>query len=154
MIFQTKYVFCLLFWSLNIALGERDRYTIIIIVFVSRKSLICRPGSMEFSRQKYWSGLPFPAPGDLRNSGIEPGSPALLADSLLSVWATRKAPYKWTLTLNTLTHIHVRVNLNTSLRFRNPENFFLRNLLNFFCHWTKIPRAENTDAVHLRGTLN
>ena len=36
------------------------------------------PLSMEFSRQGYWSGLPFPSPGDLRNSGIEPASPAFL----------------------------------------------------------------------------
>ena len=40
------------------------------------------PLSMEFSRQ-YWSGLPLPSPGDLPNTGIEPGSPALKADSLL-----------------------------------------------------------------------
>ena len=33
--------------------------------------------SMGFSRQKYWSGLPFPSPGDLPNSGIEPTSPTL-----------------------------------------------------------------------------
>ena len=39
--------------------------------------------SMEFSRQEYWSRLSFPAPGDLSNSGIEPRSPALQADSLL-----------------------------------------------------------------------
>ena len=38
--------------------------------------------SMEFSRQKYWSGLPFPSPGDLPNPGIEPGSPTLQADAL------------------------------------------------------------------------
>ena len=38
--------------------------------------------SMEFSRQDYWSGLPFPSPGDLLNPGIEPGSPALQADAL------------------------------------------------------------------------
>ena len=34
----------------------------------------CTPLSMEFSRQEYWSGLPFPSPGDLPNPGIEPGS--------------------------------------------------------------------------------
>ena len=39
---------------------------------------------MEFSRQEYWSGLPFPSPGDLPNAGIEPGSPALQADALTS----------------------------------------------------------------------
>ena len=40
--------------------------------------------SMGFSRQEYWSGLPFPSPGDLPDSGIEPGSPALEADALTS----------------------------------------------------------------------
>ena len=39
---------------------------------------------MEFSRQEYWSGLPFPSPGALPNPGIEPGSPALQADTLPS----------------------------------------------------------------------
>ena len=42
------------------------------------------PLSMEFSMQEYWSGLPFPSPGDLPNPGIEPRSPALQADSLLT----------------------------------------------------------------------
>ena len=42
------------------------------------------PLSMEFSRQEYWSGFPFPSPGDLPNLGIKPGSPALQADFLLS----------------------------------------------------------------------
>ena len=40
--------------------------------------------SMGFSRQEYWSGLPFPSPGDLPNPGIEPESPALEADALTS----------------------------------------------------------------------
>ena len=40
------------------------------------------PLSMVFSRQEYWSGLPFTAPGDLPNPGIKPRSPALQADSL------------------------------------------------------------------------
>ena len=38
--------------------------------------------SMEFYRQEYWSGLPYPPPGYLPNPGIEPGSPTLEADSL------------------------------------------------------------------------
>ena len=38
--------------------------------------------SVGFSRQEYWSGLPCPPPGDLPNPAIEPGSPALHADSL------------------------------------------------------------------------
>ena len=40
------------------------------------------PLSTGFSRQEYWSGLPFPAPGDLPNLRIEPRSPASQADSL------------------------------------------------------------------------
>ena len=39
---------------------------------------------MEFSRPEYWSGQPFPSPGDLANPGIEPRSPSLQADSLLA----------------------------------------------------------------------
>ena len=39
---------------------------------------------MEFSRQEYWSGLPFPSPGDLPDQGLELRSPELQADSLLS----------------------------------------------------------------------
>ena len=42
------------------------------------------PVSMGFSRQEWWSGLPFPSLGDLPNPGIEPGSPSLQADSLPS----------------------------------------------------------------------
>ena len=41
------------------------------------------PPSIGFSRQEYWNGLPFPSPGDLPDSGIEPRSPALQADALL-----------------------------------------------------------------------
>ena len=42
------------------------------------------PPSMGFSRQEYWSGLPFPSPGNLPNPGIEPESPTVQADTLTS----------------------------------------------------------------------
>ena len=42
------------------------------------------PPSMGFSRHEYWSGVPFPSPGDLPDPGMEPGSPALEADALPS----------------------------------------------------------------------
>ena len=42
------------------------------------------PLSVEFSRQEYWSGLPFPSPGDLPRTGIKPRSPTLPVGSLLS----------------------------------------------------------------------
>ena len=51
---------------------------------------------MEFSSQEYWSGLPFPSPGDLPDPGIKPGSPELQADALLSEplgsWLNGKDP--------------------------------------------------------------
>ena len=53
------------------------------------------PPSMGFSRQEYWSGLPFPSPGDLPNPGTEPGSPALEADALTSE-PPGKLPYSST----------------------------------------------------------
>ena len=42
------------------------------------------PPSVEFSRQEYCSGLPFPSPGDLPDPGIKPRSPSLQADALPS----------------------------------------------------------------------
>ena len=52
-------------------------------LFVTPRTLAYQASlSMGFSRQEYWSGLPFPSPGDLPDAGIEPGSPALQADAL------------------------------------------------------------------------
>ena len=63
---------------------------------------------MGFFRQEYWSGLPFPFPEDLPDTGIEPGSPALQADALLSEppeipkeylkqrWAQERTEMVWT----------------------------------------------------------
>ena len=61
-----------------------------VCVFVLQScSTLCNysclaPLSIGFSRQEYWSGLPFPSPGHLPNPGIEPNSPTLQADSSLS----------------------------------------------------------------------
>ena len=60
-------------------------------VLVAQSCLILQPHrahqaplSVEFSRQEHWSGEPFSSLGDLPTPGIEPGSPTLQADSLLS----------------------------------------------------------------------
>ena len=61
--------------------------------------------SMELSKQEYWSGLPFPSPGDLLNPGTEPRSPVLQADALPSeppgkpIWNTepQRSAHKWKL---------------------------------------------------------
>ena len=52
------------------------------LTLVTPWTVACQtPPSMRFSRQEYWSGLPFPSPGGLPDPGIEPRSPALQADS-------------------------------------------------------------------------
>ena len=68
------------------------------------------PPSMEFPRQEYWSGLPFPSPGDLSDPVIEPRSPALQADTLPS------EPPKTTHKKKMLTHLmkHNCVTINVS----------------------------------------
>ena len=54
-------------------------------LFVTPGTVVCQaPLSMEFSGQEYYSGLPCPSAGDLPDPRIEPRSPALQADSLLS----------------------------------------------------------------------
>ena len=54
-------------------------------MFTTPWTVACQvPLSMGFSRQEYWSGLPFPSPGDLHDPGIKPRAPALQADSLPS----------------------------------------------------------------------
>ena len=56
-----------------------------IWLFATPWTVTCQaPLSMGFSSQEYWSGLPFPSPGDLPNPGIQPGSPALYTDALPS----------------------------------------------------------------------
>jgi len=48
---------------------------------------------MEFSKQEYWNGLPFPSPRDLPDPGIKPGSPTLQADTLLSEPPAKQPKY-------------------------------------------------------------
>ena len=56
-----------------------------VLLFATSWTVAYQPSpSMGFSRQEYWSGLPFPSPGDLPDPGIEPKSPALEADALTS----------------------------------------------------------------------
>ena len=54
-------------------------------LFATLWTIACKtPPSIGFSRQEYWSGFPFPSPGDLPDPGIQLGSPALQTDSLPS----------------------------------------------------------------------
>ena len=67
--------------------GEKLKCTSLhhVRLFATPLTVDCQaPLSMEFSRQEYWGGLPFPSLGDLPDPGIEPGCPALQTESLLS----------------------------------------------------------------------
>ena len=78
------------------------------------------PLTLEFSRQEYWSGLPFPSPGDLPNPGIEPESPALQADSLPSE-PPGKHVYVYTHThTHTHTHIYIYIPLKCKHLIASP----------------------------------
>ena len=82
-------IYC--FFSLIVSIWYFHLYAYVCYLF-SLVQLFVTPGtvarqaplSMEFSRQGYWSGLPFPSPGDLPDPGIEPRSPTLQADVLPS----------------------------------------------------------------------
>ena len=59
-----------------------DSMLVTVQFYVTLWTVACQASlSMDFFRKEYWSGLPFPSPGDLPNPGIELRSPALQADS-------------------------------------------------------------------------
>ena len=71
-------------WSLN-PTSERESVSHSVVSDSLQPYAVHQsPLSMEFSRQEYWSSLPFPSPGDLPDPGIKPRSPALQADTLPS----------------------------------------------------------------------
>ena len=69
------------FWRVKVKVKSLSRVRLFVTPWTVAHQA---PPSMEFSRQDYWSGLPFPSPADLPNPGIKPGSPAWQADALLS----------------------------------------------------------------------
>ena len=83
---------CILAWRIPWTEEPIKDPTVHSIQLLSRVRLFATPWtvahqallSMGLSRQEYWSGLPFPSPGDLPDPGIEPRSPALQADALTS----------------------------------------------------------------------
>ena len=92
--------------------------------------------SMGFSRQLYWSGLPFPSPGDLPNPGIEPGSPALEADALTSEPPGK--PYNGKRVINFSLSISRNRKFTISLLLWTPV------IGNSVLYWTKV--------YHFRGS--
>ena len=69
------------------------------LILCDPRTIVCQaPLSMEFPRQEYWSGFPFPSPGDLSSPRIEPTSPAL-AGRFLTTNAIKEAPQNITQSL-------------------------------------------------------
>ena len=84
------------------------------------------PLSIGFSRQEYWSGLPFPSPGDLPDPGIEPRSPALQANSLpLSHLGSPRAVAGW------FTTMFCRNSAAAGLPSMRVLNFIFKNIFNY-----------------------
>ena len=85
--------------------------------------------SMQFSGQEYWSGLPFPSPGDIPNPGIELGSLAL-AGRFFTVWATREAHvhnlymcFLWTGFSDTCIYVYIAMCACMPSRFSHVQFF-------------------------------
>ena len=71
--------------NLLLTSGNHSKLLSCVQLCVTPWTAVCQaPPSLGFSRQEYWSGLPFPSPGDLRDPVIEPGSLTLYSDSLPS----------------------------------------------------------------------
>ena len=85
---EAKYMGTLQSWKVKGLVAQLVKE--LVWLFATPWTIACQASlSMGFSRKEYWSGLPCPTPGDLPDPGIEPGSPALWADS--TTWATRES---------------------------------------------------------------
>ena len=92
-------------WKLSKVLMTLPGYVENVVKSLSHVRLFATPWTvahqappfMGFPRQEYWSGLPFPSPGDLPNPGIEPRSPALQADALTSELPGNHGKCNWML---------------------------------------------------------
>ena len=99
------------------------------------------PLSMGFSRQEYWSRLPFPSPGDLPDPGIEPRSTTLQADALTSEPPGLVHISKMFQILKFVcrSYSKCRCNMNIVLYAIDKEqNFFLLRLACFISGWPKV----------------
>ena len=83
-LFSVHFYLIILFSS-RLSIYMKERFAQSCQIFVTPWTVACQvPLSLEFSRQEYWKGLPFPSPGDVPNPEIKPRSSALQADSLPS----------------------------------------------------------------------
>ena len=89
-VYFTRFHCCIVF---HCGYKERKKVKLLgrVWLFVNPWTIVHQaPPSMEFSRQEYWSWLPFPSPGDLPNARIEPGISHIVG-RCFTVWATRES---------------------------------------------------------------
>ena len=108
--------------------NESISHSVMSCLFVTPRTIAHQaPLSMGFSRQEYWSGLPFPPPGDLPNPGIEPRSLALQTDSLPSKSWGKKLPNTKDFTKNMRTNtiskvVEWKIYIQKSVAFLHTNN--------------------------------
>ena len=107
------------------------------------------PLSMEFSRQEYWSGLPFLSSGDLPNPGIEPGSPALQANALpsepgeaMSWWGKHHNKLRL---IGTYGSLQMKRKWSCVIVPRNILSFAFLIFKKFFKNWSAVSFGEGND---------
>ena len=128
-----KNVHFLVFFYHNIYTCVKVLVLSLVHLFATQWTVACQaPLSMEFSRQEYWRGLPFPSPGYLPHPGIEPQSPALLADSSLSE-PPGNPFYIWYGLISLILYLRSFSSLPASLSFdllmASPRAFFFHPLM-------------------------
>ena len=106
------------------------------------------PLSMGFSKQEYWSGLPFPSPGDLPHPGIEPRSPTLHTDSLPS-----EAPGNPLSVVNELCIKSLQLCLNLcDLMDYSPRGFSVHGILQArTLEWVAISSSRGSSCLRIRS---
>ena len=102
------------------------------------------PLSMEFSKQEYWGGLPFPSPEDLPDQGIEPTSPVTpaLVGGFFYCYATREAPISCesaSISLYTLVNVYSCPCGYLLVVANNVEHFFVCLLVSCMSSLKKCP---------------
>ena len=102
------------------------------------------PLSMEFSRQEYWSGVPFPSPGDLPNSGIEPTSPAIpaLAGGIFTTVLSEKLFKIWLNTFHGFTCLILSMSLSGGWYYYHLI-LKMKNLKHRVVKFSFFPKSQN-----------
>ena len=144
-------------WSLSSVVKVKVKLLSHVRLFVTPWTVAYQASpSMGFSRQEYWSGLPFPSPVDLPDPGIKPGSPALQADALPSEPPGKPNVYL-KVKVKSLSHVQLFVtpwtvayHASLSMGFSSQE---YRSGLPFLLQGIFLTQGSNLGLLHRRRIL-